>query len=611
MTMIHPSPDRVESCRNALRAAPSLSGVRDVDLDRLARAATMMFVAAGDVVIAAAGEADRVFLVVSGMLRVIEPDGTVRAELGAGQLAGEMAIIGAGSRTASVVAGRDAEVLGLPAAEFKAATARRAALERLSASAIERLSAVPSHAPVASDGVTVALIALDPDAAASGVGRRLARRLATRGSIARVTAAALDEALGAGVSELEADEGQGPIVAWLDQVHAANQSVLYQASAASDVTAWARRCARQADRVVLLARCGSGPSPAVLARLQQLQSAAGKPVELALLRNETGDERAAGWIEAAPGVRHHWVRFGSEDDLRRLARVITNRTVGLVLSGGGAKGFAHLGVVRALEAAGVPIDAAGGTSIGAVMAGAVAAGWDAPTREAKAITNFAETRFLLGLTLPIVSLSSGRRLTGLLRHPDNFGERAIEDLPRPFFCVSTNLSRGGPVVHRQGPLWWAVRASISIPGVLPPVWSEGDLLADGGIVDDVPVGVMASDLAHRVVAVDLQPPEVGPTTSEFSPTVSGWRLLAGRVRPGRSHHRPPTAWQVVGRATTVGMAHSQRAAVDGQAAALWFRPPTGSVRPLDFRSSPSLIEPAYRYASEILERSPAVADLLD
>jgi predicted acylesterase/phospholipase RssA len=499
----------------------------------------------------------------------------------------------------------------LPADAFARATADGKALKAISAAAIQRLRPTQAGRPARSAATSVAVISLDPGIGLGALARRLGRRLEAWGSVARVGALSIDRVQGPGTADLELDDPrQGAVVAWLDQVHAAHDTVIYHAAADEGLTAWVRRCARQADRVFVLVRADDVGREAVRSRLRELRAASGRSLDLVLVRHALATPAAGPWLEDGVVGAHHWLRLGDESDIRRLARVMAKRSVGVVLSGGGAKGFAHLGVLRALDVAGVPVDAAGGTSIGAVMAGAAAFGWETAAREAKAIANFAETRFLIGLTLPVVALSSGRRLTGLLRHPDNFGERAIEDLPRPFFCVSTNLSSGRPVVHRQGPLWWAVRASISIPGVLPPVWSDGDLLADGGIVDDVPVDIMGAGLADRIVAVDLQPAEDGPHPAEFSPTASGWRLLADRMR-GRGRQRVPSALQVVGRASTIGMAHSQRLAADSDAADLWLRPPTASVRALDFKNAPSLIEPAYRYACELLERSPILADLTD
>ena len=192
---------------------------------------------------------------------------------------------------------------------------------------------------------------------------------------------------------------------------------------------------------------------------------------------------------------HHHLRAGRPGDVARLARMITGTGCGLVLGGGGARGLAHLGVIRALEEAGVPIDVVGGTSMGAIMAGLCALGLDDAER-VRRVTNIARNgRRLVTPTLPLIALSAGRHLDRILA--DNLGAAPIEDLPLRFYCVSANLTRAEEVVHERGPLWPAVRASLALPGIYPPVYAAGELLIDGGALDNVPVDVMREPGRHR------------------------------------------------------------------------------------------------------------------
>ena len=198
--------------------------------------------------------------------------------------------------------------------------------------------------------------------------------------------------------------------------------------------------------------------------------------------------------------------------MRRLARLASGHGVGLVLSGGGARGFAHLGALRALRESGVPVDAVGGCSMGAPIAGGIALDLD----DAELIA-LAEKQFhrLLDYTLPVVALLKGQRISRNI--DDNFGTFDIEDLWLPFYCVSTNLTTSR---LRRPPPWSqrgsAIRASVAIPGVLPPVPFEGDLLVDGGVLNNLPAQVMRTDSTiGTVIAVDVAPQRGPRARSDF------------------------------------------------------------------------------------------------
>jgi predicted acylesterase/phospholipase RssA len=270
-----------------------------------------------------------------------------------------------------------------------------------------------------------------------------------------------------------------------------------------------------------------------------------------------------------------------------------------VLGGGGARGFAHLGALRAFEEQGVPIDVVGGTSIGALAGALWAIGLGADERDRLAIEKLAGTRSLIGWTLPIASLSSAKKLTQMLQSDDLFGDADIEDLPNPYFAVSASYSTGQPVVHESGSLWFAARASISLPGIMPPVWRDGDLLVDGGVVNNVPVDLMRARVAGTVFAVNLRGATRRGALSSFDPTISGWRLLADRLHPRREAVRLPGPAAMMLRSKELGgkQAHASRLAL----ADLVLEPPVDGVDNLDFKSGRNLIEPAYRATCEALE----------
>lgn len=222
--------------------------------------------------------------------------------------------------------------------------------------------------------------------------------------------------------------------------------VLYEADPTP--TTCSKRCLRQADRILLVgdtaARPGLSPIEASL-----LLSDGLAPRELVLVhpRGAARPTDTSAWLAPRDVVGHHQLRRGSRPDYERVARFMSGRATGLVLGGGGARGATHLGVIRALEEAGIPIDLVGGSSVGSVMAGLYAMGWDHETRVGKLVNGYS-ARWAIEPTLPLVSLSSAHRMEQFLL--DGFGRVRIEDLWTRYFCVSVNLSRAEQVVHERG-----------------------------------------------------------------------------------------------------------------------------------------------------------------
>jgi len=201
---------------------------------------------------------------------------------------------------------------------------------------------------------------------------------------------------------------------------------------------------------------------------------------------------------------------------------MAGRSVGIVFSGGGARAYAHIGVVRAMRELGIPIDFAGGASMGAVVAGCVAMGWDDDEIDHRIRKGFVETNPLSDWNIPVVGMVKGRRVDGRLK--EHFGEAEIGDLEMPFFAVSTNLTDGAFRVHRQGLLRKALRASIALPGILPPVIDQGEVLVDGAVLNNFPTDVMRELQRGFVVGCDVARAPEGLDASEFvnPPGFFGW-----------------------------------------------------------------------------------------
>ena len=262
--------------------------------------------------------------------------------------------------------------------------------------------------------------------------------------------------------------------------------------------------------------------------------------------------------------------------------------------------------MSALDEAGVPIDAVGGTSIGAVMGALRALDLDVASRHGEAAKAFVNSGFLFSPTLPLLSFSSGRKIRRLLEEAVEgaLGAMDIEDCWLSYFCVSANLTRAEAVVHEHGSLATAVRASLTLPGLLPPVLQGRDLLIDGGLLNNLPVDVMRQRLSGgTVVAVDLGVDVEMPAPKAYEDTASGWQLLGRRLRPARSKEPVPGLLAILMRAKELASVRAQRELSAAHSPDLHLRPPVDGFGALDFAAAQKLVEVGYEFTIRQVERS--------
>jgi NTE family protein/lysophospholipid hydrolase len=289
------------------------------------------------------------------------------------------------------------------------------------------------------------------------------------------------------------------------------------------------------------------------------------------------------------------VRWDTPEDFARLARSLAERAVGLVLGGGGARCFAQIGVIRALRECGIPIDSVGGTSMGAIVAAACAMGWDHAAMVRLARRAFVESKSFLEYTLPMISFIRGRRLDRVSR--EIFGDTQVEDLWIPQFSVSSNLTTTEPIVHRRGPVWKAVRASGSLPGVLPPVLAGRHLLVDGGVLNNLPGDVMRARSGGPLIVVDVAPEE--DLHAECDCVPSPWWMLWKRLRSGRGGAGMPGIFDIMIRATLLSSIRAAKAM--RKEADLYLHPPVQCYGMLQFDAIEQIVETGYQYALRQIE----------
>lgn len=519
---------------------------------------------AGEVLFRQGDLADAAYFVVGGRLMVLAAtsDGSdeLIAELGRGEVVGELGLLDRAPRSATVRAVRDTTLAAFSTTMFEELVATspqmmlnvtRGILTRLRKPAQRKFDRAAS--------LTIAIAAdIDADAMVSAIVDEIARF----GTAKHLSSDRVDRTLNrTAISQVATDNVGVPRLAeFMHEADVGNDHVVLQTD--REMTAWTRRALRQADRVVVV--CSPNPDAAERALISEIFATLGDASHvatmLAVLHPATADRprRTAALVGAwrVDDVVH--LRSGSSADIGRLARLASGHGYGLVLSGGGGRGLAHLGVLRALHEQGIPVDEVAGCSMGSVIAAGVALG-----EAGESLMELVERqcRRLLDYTLPVVSLVKGGRVTKNIE--DTFGSFDIEDLWLPFYCVSTNLTTSHLEVHRRGSTALALRASIAIPGVLPPVPHAGHLLVDGGVLNNLPFEVMRDNsTVETIIAVDVAPDQGPQARADFGMSVSGFQALGASLRPSESIY--PSLTSVLLRSMLTGAVRNQKASmIDG------------------------------------------------
>ena len=519
---------------------------------------------------------------------------TVLTHIGRGETVGELGLITRDRRSATVYAIRDSVLARLTRDGYDRLCRRHphAMMERFAGGALRRLLQEARGESDRSPGFrgAIALFAAEPSVPLEPFAHELVQQLERRGDTFPVTPDTCDQALGrvgAGPGHYRPRTRQSSRAGWArEQEH---RFLLYRAGETG--SEWGTRCLRQADDVVVLASAGT--SPAACEYDPAGDDLVRRRTSLVLLhkRGVYRHTATAAWAAKIGADDVYHVREGATDDVARLARLLAGDGTALVVGGGGARAFAAAGVARAVVEAGTPLDSVCGVSAGAVVAGLLAMGLSYD----ELLDRCAGASRRVDYTVPVYALTTGRNWSATLE--TLFGDTYIEDLPVPYFCSSVNLSAAELVVHDRGSLLHAVRASTAIPGILPPVWHEGDLLVDGGLMNNLPV-----DLARgrsgvaRVLGVDVTPPRQEEPREPFGYHVSGWRALAARI--ARRQTPLPTARNLLMQSMLVSDARVRRA--NGRLADWIFQPALSGYSLMDWSDFAAISEAGYRYASETL-----------
>jgi len=527
--------------------------------------------------------ADALYFLVRGRLQVwreaddgsVEPSRRLLGEIAPGESVGELGLLTGSPRSASVRAIRDSLLVELDRAAFERfALTHPALVVQLAGSIARRLESATSRAPAVTRQLgTIAIVPLDEGPVVDDFCAQLFAGLAAHGAAAVFHA-----------------EPASSHAHWMDEQEQRHRFVLYRADAAA--TPWTKLCLRQADIILLLADAMQPPTrrPWEQKVLRGDSALVARQVLVLCHPAATSEIRhTREWLEEREPDFHFHVRADRPADIARIVRVLAGEAVGLVLGAGAARGFAEIGVYRALVEAGVPVDWVGGTSIGGIMAAAIAI-----DRGPDYVTETVRQAFVAGkpfsdFTVPIISLLRGRRMQRLVKaHLDV----QIEDLPIPYFCVSSMLDGTRINVHERGPLINAIHATAALPGMLPPAVIDGRLAIDGSVVNGLPVDVMREKLVGKVIAVDLASRR--DYLVDYNELPSPWAVLRGRLLPFLQKHRVPGLASTLLKATEIGtMARTRELS---QQADLLLQPPVGGFGMTEVRAFDRIVQAGYDHA---------------
>lgn len=589
---------------------------------------------------------DCTYIVLNGRLRSVITHSNGKKEIvgeyGKGDLIGIVEMITETTRTTTVMAVRDSELAKLPEGLFNAIKFKYPiVVTQLISLLSHRILGSMQSRPITGSSLTtvpfdtnqqiqhrystVAIVGISEDVPLTAFTYELYHSLCAIGSTLRLTADVVRKTLGPQIMD---QSNEYRLTSWLGQQEDRHNIALYQCD--SMFGPWTQRCLRQADMIIIV---GLGDRPPTIGKLEKEidRLAIRTAKELVLLHHEGAARptNTTSWLNMRAWVsRHHHIQCPKRmftrrsqyrindlyskvlmsepnihSDFSRLARWLTGNSVGLVLGGGGARGAAHVGMMKAIQEAGIPVDMVGGVSIGAFMGALWCSEKNITTVTQKArewckkMTQWG--RQLMDLTYPMTSMFSGKDFNKTIH--GTFGDVCIEDLWIPYFTLTTDISASCARTHTHGSLWRYVRSSMSLSGYMPPLCDpkDGHLLLDGGYVNNLPADVMRAQGAAHIIAIDVGSQDDTDLT-DYGDDLSGWWLLYKRWNPFTSPVKVPNLPDIQSRLAYVSCVR-QLEEVKKSDYCEYIRPPIDSYKTLAFGSFDEIKNVGFEHGKSFFE----------
>lgn len=459
-----------------------------------------------------------------------EDNVTYQGEMNEGSIIGEMSLLSDLPRSANVYTLRDSIFLKLSKNNFlRLCKTYPELLNKITQFTIKRLtSSLQGVPPVASRNKSIAIIPIEPIPDFQFQLQEIIVRYSYGEKILLLTGHCFEQQK----KFLDANgnmSNEG--ILWINQQEKEFSFIFYLAD--ETLTSWTKFCIRQADSLAFLAiaeEYNFGLSEVEHYIIKSQRKFAKRTILLLLHNTENRPSNTQNWLQKRSVNAHFHVRKNTEAGISRMMRIFTDNTISLVLSGGGARGLAHIGVYRLLEERGIPVDYIAGTSMGAILAATFAMGYTS-----NELFDLVEEYLIKGskidFTFPYIAIAAGKKASDNLKRL--YGEQSqIEDLWLNYFCVSTDLISQNSYVHDRGLLWESIRSSISLPFIYPPVAFNDKLLIDGGVLNNIPIDVMRRmrrySNSSKIIASNISNKHSFKSTP-LPYSLSGWKLLYNKV----------------------------------------------------------------------------------
>lgn len=502
----------------------------------------------GDVIFYQDEIGNDMLIIIGGRVRSTYSDGInerVLGDLGSGEIIGELGLLGDSVRIATVKAMRDTVVVRINQDIFDDIINQSPDFARgVMATIVERQkkNVDPNHVEKLRY-VTYAIAPIQDQLNMTEFIHQLSPYLHRQGKVFIADQARFDKYFG--IKDSIERVPQSLMQQWINELEQMYDFVFFILG--DEMTSWTRWVVRNSDRVLLVGEADGCHSPNLFEK-SVTEEIVNRRVDLVLLHSPTTQHPSgtAKWLNARSVVQHYHVRMDDGAHMARLARLLTGNGIGWVFGGGGARGYAHIGAMRALMEAQIPADAFGCVSMGAIVGSGALDGMNyGNTYEMvvqKTLT-YGSRNKLFDYTIPITALMASKKVSEATR--GIAGDMDIEDGWIPFFCVSTNLSRSNLNVHRRGKLHEAVRASLSLPGVYSPVVRNGDLTIDGGVLNNFPVDIMRDFLQGGTIIGMLVERKSASRSYDIDDFVDGIRATLSRLLPWKKRERVPGIMQTI------------------------------------------------------------------
>ena len=582
-----------------LKDAPYFKGLDDQALIALQEKGSLVEIKCGHPLLQQGDTSKDAYFLLDGRLRaILETEGeesTVLGEIGRGEVVGEMAAVFGSKRNATIIAVRNSLLLRLSSVDFvELLQSQKNSLLELSKTILKRSkrSFVPD-----SRISTVTLVPINANINLEDFSKQLAEAVSRFTSVRMLSSTIVKEQL----SGVNLHEEEKSLEAFLTQQEDEYSMLIYQADPSWNK--WTEACLARTDKILWIADATQSPEASRFERrIKQASLSLNHASHELVLLHPSRAQPPIGtrrWLENRDLSRHYHIASNYPGDIQRLARFLTGNAIGVALSGGGFRSSVQMGILHAMMEGGIPVDIIGGTSGGALIGGNFSQIISLDEFQPLSVEAYEQFKGTRKLTLPFISLYAGRKFTRAIKALSR--GKYIEDLWIDFFCLSLSLVRGKLVMHTKGPMWEAIRASMAVNGILPPVMKDGDCLVDGGLVNSCPTDLLIQFGAGKSIAIVASSKSGIKIDTPFTPEVSGWNLLLKKLNPFYRKEIAPSIGSNILQSMYIASDHLHYRIFADSPVDLFIQPPIDEFPSMDVHSGIELYQFGYEYGLSHIE----------